>query len=230
MKPLWQNLCTVLLISYQDFTRRHRGIVYNALQSGLNFCQVFSVFQQTSRRPCAYWWEEQKRLPYKLFFHANTAIVDIIDSPRVKWLDFVTNVSSLLKKTLGYRQEIIIGAIMIFFQPCINLCSYCTLGVSAQSTRLQISVHKYLFPRFESGYFSVFKNIIVCTLLFENVYILYMYWLALNRFKIISLLFWKKKKRDKMKNKKMTVLSTEFCLTRALFLGLLFTFILTVKR
>lgn len=114
-----------------------------------------------------------------------------IDSPRVKWLDFVTNVSSLLRKTLGYRQEIIIGPIMIFCacQPCINSCSYCTLGVSAQSTRLQISVQKYLFPRFESGYFSVFKNIIVCTLLFENVYILYMYWLALNRFKIISLLF-----------------------------------------
>ena len=34
------------------------------------------------------------------------------------------------------------------------------IGVSAQSTRLHISVHKYLFS-FESGFFSVFKNVIV---------------------------------------------------------------------
>ena len=60
--------------------------------------------------------------------------------------------SFIAEKTLDYRQEIIRGPIMMMM--------YCMLGVSAQSTRLHISVHKYLFS-FESGYFSVFKNIIV---------------------------------------------------------------------
>ena len=69
--------------------------------------------------------------------------------------------SFIAEKTLDYRQEIIRGPIMmIFWFVFAALKLYCMLGVSAQSTRLHISVHKYLFS-FESGYFSVFKNIIV---------------------------------------------------------------------
>ena len=45
-----------------------------------------------------------------------------IDSPRVKWLDFVSNVSSL-RRLLATIQEIIIGHIMIFWQPCIKSCA-----------------------------------------------------------------------------------------------------------
>ena len=69
---------------------------------------------------------------------------------------------------------------------------YCMLGVSAQSTRLHISVHKYLFS-FESGYFSVFKNIIVCALLFENVSIFYMYMAGFESFENSFSLILKKK-------------------------------------
>ena len=85
-----------------------------------------------------------------------------IDSPLVEWLDFVTNVSSLLRKTLGYRQEIIIGPIMIFCacQPCINSCSYCTLGVSAQSTRLQIPSTSTCFRGLKADIFPFLRTLL----------------------------------------------------------------------
>ena len=89
---------------------------------------------------------------------------------------------------------------------------YCMLGVSAQSTRLHISVHKYLFS-FESGYFSVFKNIIVCALLFENVSIFYMYMAGFESFENSFSLILKKKKGGS---------DDKFCLTRALFFPGLF--------
>ena len=99
---------------------------------------------------------------------------------------------------------------------------YCMLGVSAQSTRLHISVHKYLFS-FESGYFSVTARtlIIVCALLFENVNISYMYMAGFESFKNSFSLILKKKR----------VLSTnsaspEHYFFRAFF----FTCNLTVKR
>ena len=43
----------------------------------------------------------------------------------------------------------------------------------------------------KANIFSAFKNI-VCPLLFKNIYIFYIYWLAWNRFKILSPLFWNK--------------------------------------
>ena len=43
----------------------------------------------------------------------------------------------------------------------------------------------------KANIFSAFKNI-VCSLLFKNIYIFYIYWLAWNRFKILSPLFWNK--------------------------------------
>ena len=71
--------------------------------------------------------------------------------------------SFIAEKTLGYRQEIIIGPIMIFRLPCINSCSphqkYIVCGVSEESTRLHISVHKYLFS-FESGYFPFSRTLL----------------------------------------------------------------------
>ena len=51
---------------------------------------------------------------------------------------------------------------------------------------------KYLSSFQKSEYFfRKFKNI-VCPLLFKNIYIFYIYWLAWNRFKILSPLFWNK--------------------------------------
>ena len=56
VKPLHRTLYFLL-----RFYKKKRGIVYNAVQSGSNFCRVFSVFVQTLRRPCAHWSMDRKK-------------------------------------------------------------------------------------------------------------------------------------------------------------------------